>query len=158
MRMNEVKLDDVIEALEFASDEGNYYYNKNTNRIIYIGEEEARIAEDCDEDDISDYPEWQREDIENSIDLEENWEDFISLPGKFDINEYGIMEKFCYIINNKKIADQLLSALQGKGAFRRFKDTAIRLNVEDKWYTFRDEAIKKIALDWCSENDIKPTY
>ncbi len=35
--MNKVKLDDVMEALELADDEGNYYYNKSNNKVIYIG-------------------------------------------------------------------------------------------------------------------------
>ena len=59
--MNKVKLDDILEALEFSNEEGNYYYNKITSEIIYIGEEEARIADRGDVDNIDLYPEWQRE-------------------------------------------------------------------------------------------------
>jgi hypothetical protein len=43
--MKKVKLEDVLEALELADDEGSYYYNKVTGEIIYIGGEERRIAE-----------------------------------------------------------------------------------------------------------------
>ena len=49
----------------------------------------------------------------------------------------------------------ILSALNGKGAFRRFKDTATRLNVEEKWYEYKDEALIKIASDWCKDNSIE---
>lgn len=154
--MNKVKIEDFLEALELADDEGNYYYNKQTDEIIYIGQEECRIAEDCEEDDLADYPEWQRDSIEAAIDVEENWDNYLRLPTQYDIDEYDIMVEFSNSFDNDRICNQLLNALNGKGAFRRFKDTAIRLNVEKKWYDFRAEALKKIALEWCSENDITP--
>lgn len=153
--MNKVKLDDVIEAIELASEEGNYYYNKLTNEVIYIGEEEWRIADGCDMDDLEDYPEWQRDVIEAAIDIEENWDNYISLPTKFDIDEYDIMAEFCDSIENDRISNQLSNALNGRGAFRRFKDTVIRLNIEKKWYAYRDDALKKIAMEWCKDNSIE---
>jgi len=153
--MNKVKLDDILEALELSSEEGNYYYNKMTSEIIYIGEEEARIANRGDVDNIDHYPEWQREIIEAAMDIEENWDNYISLPSGFDIDEYDIMVEFCDSLDNDRISDELLRALNGRGAFRRFKDAAIRLNVEKKWYDYRDEALRKIAMDWCKDNDIE---
>ena len=153
--MNKVKLDDVMEALELVDDEGNYYYNKSTCEVIYIGQEERGIAEDCDVDEqLEDYPEWQRDAIQAAIDVEENWDNYIALPTKFDINEYDIMVEFCDSIENDRISNQLSNALNGRGAFRRFKDTVIRLNIEKKWYDFRDEALKNIAIQWCRDNDI----
>lgn len=155
--MNKVKLDDILEALEFSNEEVNYYYNKITSEIISIREEEVRIADGADADSIDHYPEWQREIIEAAIDLEENWENYISLPSRFDIDEYDIMVEFCDSLDNDRISDELLSALNGKGAFRRFKDAAIRLNVENKWYNYRDVALRKIAMDWCKDNNIMYT-
>jgi len=133
--MNKVKLEAVLEALELSDEDGKYYYNKITSEVIYIGEEEARIAD--------------------STDIEENWDNYISLPSQFDINEYDIMVEFCYSLENDRISNELLSALNGKGAFRKFKDTAIRLNLEEKWYKYKDEALIKIARDWCKDNDIE---
>ena len=153
--MNKVDLDKVLDALEFVSDEGDSYYNKETGEIVYVGHEDKRIADSCDIDDLDRYPEWQRDTIEVAIDLEENWENYISLPSKFDVDEYEIMVEFSDSIEDVRISNQLSNALHGRGAFRRFKDTAIRLNVEKKWYDFRDEALKKIAVDWCEDNGIE---
>jgi len=133
--MNKVKLEAVLEALELSDEDGKYYYNKITSEVIYIGEEEARIAD--------------------STDIEENWDNYISLPSQFDINEYDIMVEFCYSLENDRISNELLSALNGKGAFRKFKDTAESLNIEEKWYKYKDEALIKIASDWCKDNDIE---
>jgi hydroxymethylpyrimidine pyrophosphatase-like HAD family hydrolase len=153
--VKKVKIEDVLEAIELANDGGKYYYNNITGKIIYIDDEARRMAEDYDEDDLEELLEWQRDDVEAAIDVEENWNNYISLPSKFDINEYDIMVQFCYSLDSDKIANQLLKALSGKGAFRRFKDTAIRLNIENKWYEFEDDRLKKIALDWCSDNGLE---
>lgn len=153
--MKKVKIEDIVEAMELANDEGSYYYNKGTGKIVYIDDETRRIAENYNEDDLDNLPEWQRDDVEVAIDVEENWDNYISLPSKFDIDEYDIMAEFCYSLNNDKISNQLLNALNGKGAFRRFKDTIIRLDVEERWYDFKEEALKKIALAWCSDNELE---
>jgi hypothetical protein len=152
--VNKVKLDDVMEALELADDEGNYYYNKSNSKVIYIGQEERGIAEECDVDELEDYPEWQRDAIEAAIDVEENWDNYVALPTKLDINEYDIMVGFSQSIENDRISNQLMDALNGRGAYRRFKDTVIRLNIEKKWYDFRDEVLKNIAIEWCRDNNI----
>ena len=154
-QMSKVKLEEILNALEFAGEEGDYYYNKITGEVVYIGGEEARIADRDDIDNIDHYPEWQREIIKDAIDIEENWDNYISLPSKFDINEYNIMVEFCDSLDNGRKADQLLNALNGRGAFRKFKDTIIRLNVEKKWYNYRDEALRNVAMDWCKENGIE---
>ncbi|AZV59051.1 UPF0158 family protein [Clostridium sp. AWRP] len=153
--MKKVKLEDIIEAMELVNDDSNYYYNKMTGEITYVDDETRRLAEDCSMEDLESLPDWQRDDVRAAIDVEENRNYYIALPSKFDINEYDIMVEFCYSLDNDKVSNRLLSVLNGKGAFRRFKDTTFRLNVEEKWYEFRDEALRKIALDWCSCNRIE---
>lgn len=64
------------------------------------------------------------------------------------------MEEFCGSIKNDRVSNALYSSIQGRGAFRRFKDTIIRFGVEDDWYKFREEALKQIAIEWCEENEI----
>jgi len=32
-----------------------------------------------------------------------------------------------------------------------------RCGIAEEWYKFRDEALKKIAIKWCEENDIRYT-
>jgi hypothetical protein len=154
MTINTVKLDDVIEALDLCSLERRYYYNKITNEVISIGEEEMSLAEEYDDDTLDDYPEWQKNEIEAAIDILENWDNYLGLPTSNDINEYDIMIEFCDSLENNKIRASLYEALEGKGAFRRFKDSIIRFNIEEKWYNFKDDVIKKIAVEWCEENNI----
>jgi len=56
---------------------------------------------------------------------------------------------------NEKMRNILYSSLKGKGAFRRFKDTANELGILEDWYKYRDEAIKELAIEWCKENNLE---
>ncbi len=64
------------------------------------------------------------------------------------------MEHFIGTIETAEIADQLWQAIKGKGAFRYFKDTLHRLGLEDRWYHFRDQAMKEFVLAWAEENGV----
>lgn len=153
--MKPVKLKDVIEKLEFADDNFKSYYSKETGDIFSLSVEELRIAEDSeDDDDFSRYPEWQRELIKEAIDVIENWEKYIELPDRYKINEYGIMEDFCLSIRDERIREDMCHSINGRGAFRRFKDKIYHYDLEKEWYSFRDNALRGIAISWCEENGI----
>jgi hypothetical protein len=51
-----------------------------------------------------------------------------------------------------RLPNALLRSIEGKGAFRRFKDALHRHGIEMNWYAYKDEAYKEIARDWCEEN------
>lgn len=130
-----VKLSEVIDALDFTNDEIEYYYNPDTEEIFMsnIGD-----FEDLNEDE-----------------LDELFEKSIMLPTRYDINEYEMMENFAETINDTRLQNQLYISLNGRGAFRRFKDTCINFDIINDWYKFRDKRYKEIAIDWCKENNIE---
>lgn len=129
-----IKLSNIIDELDMMSSEMQSYLNIKTGEIVTI----------------SDYL-GSEEDANN---IEENPDDFTLLPTQYDINEYSIMEDFIDEIDNEEIKDELYESIRGKGAFRRFKDTIYNLNIKNSWYDFKALALKKIAIEWCEENDI----
>ena len=126
-----VKLEDIIEAMEFANMETEYYYDTQNEKVLMLFDEMV---------DGEDNPEL--------------FEDYIPLPGQYDINEYRIMEEFVYELPAGKNQDVLARAIQGRGAFRRFKDKLYDLNLEKQWYQYRDEAYEKIARQWSERHKI----
>lgn len=46
--------------------------------------------------------------------------------------------------------EKLLGALQGKGVFRRFKDTVHRLGLSEYWYHYSDYKYRREARMWCN--------
>ncbi|HHY74278.1 MAG TPA: hypothetical protein GX497_13850 [Bacillus bacterium] len=148
-----VKLEDIIEGMEMQFDEANTFLNVKEGVVVQVYDKDFRIA---DEDEpFNHLPDWQQENIKIAIDIMENFEDYIKLPTKFDINEYEMMEDFCYSLSSDRNKDRLLNTISGRGAFRRFKDEIIRLGIQDDWYDFRDECYKKIAIEWCNDHGIE---
>ncbi|WP_370775244.1 UPF0158 family protein [Roseburia sp.] len=126
-----VKLEDIIEAMEFANMETEYYYDTQNEKVLMLFDE-----------------------MVDGEDNQELFEDYIPLPGQYDINEYRIMEEFIYELPAGKNQDVLARTIQGRGAFRRFKDKLYDLNLEKHWYQYRDEAYEKIARQWCEKYKI----
>jgi len=153
--MKPVIIKHIADTLDCLMDEWKYYLNKKTGEIVEIQEEYLSIAEELEEDEeLGSYMDWEQDSIREALLIFENWNDYIELPDKYEINEYSIMESFCYSINNEKLRVKLCNAISGRGAFRRFKDAIIRYGVENEWYNFKFEALCKIARDWCDLHEI----
>ena len=148
-----IKLIEIIEAMEFQSDETGAYLNRRTGEIVTISEEEFDAVED--QDSLENNPEWEQDNIRIAREILDNEEDFLSLPTKHDIHEYQIMERFCHSVKDRNVSESLYGAIKGKGAFGRFKENLARFEMADEWYKYRDEAIKRIAIDWCKSNHIE---
>jgi Uncharacterised protein family (UPF0158) len=69
---------------------------------------------------------------------------------------YQDMADFAEAITNEHAGRRLTRAIQGKGAFRRFKD---ELHEEypdllPTWYAFRDTRAKRRAVQWLADNSL----
>jgi len=147
-----VDLDEIIHGMESQSYEMRSFLNMKTGEIVLITDEEFSAAED--DEPLERFPDWQRESIMIAREvLEEDY--YISLPSQFDIHEYSIMERFCLSIDDDDLQDIMCSSIKGSGAFRRFKDNIHRYHIAEDWYKYRDEAIKRIAIEWCEDNGIR---
>lgn len=130
-----VTLSKIIEGLEMVNDITDCYYNPNKDEIFLsdIGEYE-NLTED---------------------EIDELFEKSIILPTQYEIDEYQIMADFIEIIENEKIKEKLQNIIQGKGAFRRFKDYCFQVNIIQDWYRFKEKKYKEIAIEWCKQNGLK---
>lgn len=148
-----VKLDEIIDGLESQSDESRSFLNKKTGEIVLITDEELNAAEE--NEPIEDFPDWQQDPVRIAKEIIAETGDYISLPTKFDIDEYRVMERFCLSMDDPEMSDLLYSLIKGSGAFRRFKDAIYRYGIEDEWHSYRNNALKEIAIEWCREHGIE---
>jgi hypothetical protein len=148
----QVKLKDVIEEMDIQFEESRSLLNIKTGELVLVTSEDLRAAED--DKPVDHLPEWEQDNRKIAIDVVENFENYIELPTKYEVNEYEIMEDFCVKVGDKRKQDSLLRAIKGKGAFRRFKDKIIDFKIEDQWYSYSDERFKQIAIKWCKDNNI----
>ena len=148
-----VKLDEIIDGLESQSDESSSFLNKKTGEVVLIIDEELNAA--GENEPIEDFPDWQQDQIRIAKEIIAETGDYISLPTKFDIDEYRVMERFCLSLDDPEMSDLLYSLIKGSGAFRRFKDAIHKYDIADEWYSYHNNALKEIAIEWCREHDIK---
>jgi len=147
------KLADIIEGLESQSDESHSFLNKKSGEVVFITDEELNAAEE--NEPVEDFPDWQQDPVRIAREIVAETGDYIPLPTKFDIDEYRIMESFCLSLEDREISDALYGLISGSGAFRRFKDAIHQYDIADKWYSYRNNALKEIAIEWCEENNIE---
>jgi len=146
-----VKLKDIIEGLEFLTDEGSSYLNTTTGEVVYVTTEELRAAEE--EQPLEDFPAWQHDALRIARDIVET-DHYLPLPDRFEINEYHIMERLCLSVDNDDLRDDLCDAIRGRGAFRRFKDKVQVYGMAEEWYRYRDNALREMAMAWCEAHGI----
>ena len=130
-----VTLSKIIEGLEMVDNIADCYYNPEKDEIFLSN--------------IGGYEELTEDEID------ELFEKSIILPTQYEINEYQIMVDFIDTIGNIEIKDNLHRLIQGKGAFRRFKDYCFESNIINNWYKYKEQKYKEIAIEWCEQNELE---
>jgi hypothetical protein len=145
-----VRIQDIVDAMEMQWDEVSSYLNIKTGKTVTVSDEELRAMEE-DEYEENFGPEG----MEEVRAVSEGHGDYISLPDRFEINEYNMMREFASDYPDKKIEDSLLVSIRGSGAFRRFKDMLYIHGIEQEWFDFRHKEYEKIAIEWCDYHGIE---
>jgi hypothetical protein len=149
-----VSLKQIIDEMDTLSDKISGFLDRRTGEIIILTSEEFSAAEDNDETNFDECPEWQQEMILKAREVIEDSDNYLPFPSKFDIHEYRIIEDFCYSVADITTRENLSHKIGGSGAFRRFKDAIREYGIEEDWYRFRQEELEKIAIDWLEANQI----
>jgi hypothetical protein len=67
------------------------------------------------------------------------------------------MERFIQMLEDGELRDKLTSAIDGKGAFRRFKDVLMTHAPErERWFAFRSERLRVFMEAWLSAHALRP--
>jgi hypothetical protein len=69
---------------------------------------------------------------------------------------YQDMADFAQAITDERAGRRLLRAIQGRGAFRRFKDELHDEHPDllPAWYAFRDARTQRRAVEWLADNSL----
>jgi hypothetical protein len=137
--------------MDLANDAWTAYLNRQTGELITVTDEDQRLVDAGEEPE--DLPEWQRETLAKAREALES-DDCLALPGKFEIHEYRIMERFSLGVEDVGVRETLLQAIRGRGAFRRFTEVIRECGVAEAWYAYRQQALEDIAVDWLEANGV----
>jgi len=153
--MKPVKLSELIEALEFDSDEYAGRVDLENGTVVRLSHSLLSAVEEGNEESLGSLADWEKEEVEIAKAMvQDSGERFVAAPGKFDFHEYRQMERFIQTVEDVAAAEQLWRAIKGKGAFRYFKDTAGRLGLLRQWYQYRDDAMKEFVVGWAEAHQV----
>jgi hypothetical protein len=145
-----VSLKEILEGMEFQSDEMTAYLHRPTDRVILVSEQALQAAEE------EAGPEAGEEEAElaDARVILKGGDDYLPLPDRFEIDEYRMMERFASVVADPAAQAELADTLRGRGAFRRFKDAVHRLGLAEEWYRYRDRGYEDVARAWCEAHGI----
>ena len=71
--------------------------------------------------------------------------------------QYRWMERFIETLDDKEFRAKLAHSIDGKGAFRRFKDVLMGYPVDrERWFAFRSERLRACMDGWLAAHGISP--
>ncbi len=138
-----VRIDLDWDALEIAvernSPDTDSYLDLSTGRVITItsGDPEAVI---------------------NRQQVSENIRNYLRVEPASSREQYRWMEKFVGSVTDEPLRERLVISIDGKGAFRRFKDVLVAYPAErERWFSYRAELLHWHIQQWLEQHDIHPT-
>jgi hypothetical protein len=133
-----VELDwDALEiAVERNSPDTDSYLDLTTGRVLTIttGDPEAAI---------------------NRQSISENIRNFIKIDPASSREQYRWMEKFVGSVVDEPLRERLIISIDGKGAFRRFKDVLLAYPAErERWFSYRADLLHWHIQQWLEQHEI----
>jgi len=127
--------------------EHQYYLDTETGETIAIPDELMRAVEEGES--YKGLPEWEMELLSQAKAIHEASPRYQEIPVRFSSEGYNLMVEFVEGLTDSRVQRELHSAMDGKGAFRRFKDVLRNYpEVEKEWFKFKAERNKEKVREW----------
>ena len=141
MEKKRLKIDmgDLCFAIDDNSWEHSQFLDMETGELLFF----------------SDYVD--EEDMEISKSEVEESERYKPIPIAESSDGYRDMVEFIDSLDNEKLIEVLSVAINGPGAFRRFRDVLYNYPEEqEQWYKFQNDRIRERAMEWLEEIGVEP--
>lgn len=127
-----INVDDLVQALEDHSYEQNWWIDPKSGEVV--------LCSDWDESRGEPDPETRG---------------LIPIEPVSSRGGYADMEDFISQVRDPRARDLLGRAIEGRGAFRRFKDTLYDFpELRQAWFTFHDARMQRLALEWLADEGL----
>jgi hypothetical protein len=126
-------------AVERNSPETDSYLDLTSGRVLTItsGDPEAAL---------------------NRQSVSENIRNFLRIEPASSREQYRWMERFVGSVADEALRERLIISIDGKGAFRRFKDVLLAYPAErERWFSYRAELLHWHIQQWLESHEIHPT-
>ena len=151
-----VDLEQLADQLDAQFGEETWYLDRRTGKLCYIPEDFGISFGFSDPEEVDEtYSEDDQEAAAEFLMIMNDTEGrFVELPDRFEVDAWGTMAAFSEGYPDEKISRRLCDAIQGKGAFGRFKDLVQHYEIDKEWQEFETEKNLDLARDWCKQNNI----
>jgi hypothetical protein len=140
MRKVKANLSDLMDAFDDCRIGDEFYLDVKTGELLRVSDEFMETDE--------------TEKIYERLDSEP--ERYLSIPTRSSREGYQDMVAFSESLEDENLQEKLWIALNGRGAFRRFKDVLLSYpEKREEWFKFKDERLKKCVREWLEENEIE---
>jgi len=166
---------EIQKAMEdIVRDAFDYFLDLKTGEAITLSGDILREVRtrlyDGDGDDIGDdieciefdeepeVPHWMEDEVELALEvlLDEDGR-YIRIPERDSKKAYRVMADFMETIEEPVLKEKLTRALNGKGAFKRFKDVLLEYPKERKrWHGYDAKAMKRAIIEWLRSLRVEP--
>ena len=137
-RTLKIDLDELCSAMEDSSYEHEYYLDLETGEILFLSE----YLDDEETGKLKDK-------------IEEEFDHYERIPKAESHEGYEDMQDFVATVKDERLVELLKVAINGKGAFRRFKDVLLNYPEErERWFKFKDERMEERALEWLDDIEV----
>lgn len=84
-------------------------------------------------------------------------EQFVKIEPASSREQYRWMEQYVAMVEDPGLRERLLISIDGKGAFRRFKDVLLNYPTErERWFHYRGELLHWVMQQWMDREQIEP--
>src|SRR5690242_6502995 len=88
--------------------------------------------------------------------IAENISNFVRVEPASSREQYRWMERFVSSVADPALRERLIISIDGKGAFRRFKDVLLAYPAErERWFSYRAELLHWHIQQWLEQHDIQ---
>lgn len=138
MKNIKVKWDNVEVAFERNSPDLHSYIDRDMGDVLVA---------------VDDQP----EDEEVRQQIAENPERYVKIDPASSREQYRWMERFVLTVEEQGLRDRLLISIDGKGAFRRFKDVLLSFPQErERWFNYRSDLLHHHINEWFESKGLDP--
>lgn len=130
-----VDIEELCAAMEDSSYEHEHYLDLDSGEVLpfseYVDDEQTGKLEEQIEEESGRYERIPRDESHEG---------------------YRDMVDFIVTLENEHLAELLGAAIDGKGAFRRFKNVLLdHPEEEERWFRFKDERMEARSLEWLGD-------
>lgn len=156
--MKKLKVD-LEEIAMFMENNGRltqeYYLDTETGEPMVISGAVLERLEDGES--INNPTDWEKEQVKVAQEILSESGRYHRVPERPLYEAYNLMREFIEIQGDGALKGNLSRQVHGKNAFRRFKDTIAQYpEVQEQWYTFKQEKLNKEIGDWLNSIGIEP--